>query len=138
MVWIRFRTWILNRCRNRTVTKVGTGTAINRYGSTTLQFCHQFSFCKKQKDAKASAKRNLSAKFPVGKSECLHKAVLRILVRSIRIFFSSRNPKMILISGSAPGLTRYMLSLDGAMFTVQPDTTSMLYTSIEHFQNYQV
>jgi hypothetical protein len=30
MVWIQFRIWIRNR--NRNFSKVGTGTAINRYG----------------------------------------------------------------------------------------------------------
>jgi hypothetical protein len=34
MVWIRFSIWI--RIWNRNFSKVGTGTAVNRCGSTTL------------------------------------------------------------------------------------------------------
>jgi hypothetical protein len=36
LIWSRFGTVFLIMIRNRNFSKVGTGTAINRYGSTTL------------------------------------------------------------------------------------------------------
>jgi hypothetical protein len=72
MVWIWFRTWIRNRCSNRTVTKVGTGTAINRYGSTTLPCCHKLVVV----TTKKMQKRQLSEVYgqnPLGKVKACSK-----------------------------------------------------------------